>query len=87
MGEKIMYTCMFNWVPMLYSGGKKCVRGNNIKKKKEMYIDLARGYCHFTGDKTENGEEIVPPSNTVVGGRGTIRTQVSFLQDLTVHLH
>ena len=27
MGEKIMYTCMCNWVPMLYSGGKKSVLG------------------------------------------------------------
>ena len=24
MGEKIMYICMCNWVPMLYSGKKKC---------------------------------------------------------------
>ena len=33
MGEKIMYTCMCNWVPMLYSRGKKkCVGGNNNKK-------------------------------------------------------
>ena len=31
MGEKIMYTCMCNWVPMLCSG-KKCVGGNNNKK-------------------------------------------------------
>ena len=23
MGEKIMYTCMYNWVPMLYRGKKK----------------------------------------------------------------
>ena len=33
MGEKIMYTCMCNWIPMLYSGKKKlCVGGNNDKK-------------------------------------------------------
>ena len=32
MGEKIMYTCMCNWVPMLYGGKKKCVGGNNNKK-------------------------------------------------------
>ena len=32
MGEKIMYTCMCNWVAMLYSGEKKCVGGNNNKK-------------------------------------------------------
>ena len=32
MGEKRMYACMCNWVPMLYSGGKKCVGGNNNKK-------------------------------------------------------
>ena len=31
MGEKIMYTYMCNWVPMLYSGKKKCVGGNNKK--------------------------------------------------------
>ena len=31
MGEKIMYACMFNLVSMLYSGGKKCVGGNNNK--------------------------------------------------------
>ena len=24
MGEKIMYTCMCKWVPMLYSGKKLC---------------------------------------------------------------
>ena len=30
--EKTMYTCMCNWVPMLYSGKiKKCVGGNNKK--------------------------------------------------------
>ena len=27
MGEKIMYTCMCNWVPMLYSGEKKVCWG------------------------------------------------------------
>ena len=32
MGEKIMYTCMCDWVPMLYSGEKKCIGGNNNKK-------------------------------------------------------
>jgi len=32
MGEKIMYTCMCNWVPMLYSGEKKCFGGSNNKK-------------------------------------------------------
>ena len=25
MGEKIMYACMCNWVPMLYSGKKVCL--------------------------------------------------------------
>ena len=34
MGEKIMYTCMCNWVPMLYSGGRKLSWGNNNKKNK-----------------------------------------------------
>ena len=33
MGEKITYTCMCNWVPMLYSGGKKCVGEITIKNK------------------------------------------------------
>ena len=40
MGEKIMCTCMCNWVPMLYSGKNKCVGGNtnknNFLKKEEM---------------------------------------------------
>ena len=27
MGEKIMYTCVCNWVPMLNSGGKTSVSG------------------------------------------------------------
>ena len=27
MGEKIMYTCICNWVPMLYSEKKKVCRG------------------------------------------------------------
>ena len=31
--RKIMYTCKCNWVPMLYSGEKKCVGGNTIKNK------------------------------------------------------
>ena len=36
MGEKIMYTCMCNWVPMLYSGKKKSVLGEiTIKKIKK----------------------------------------------------
>ena len=38
MGEKVMYTCMCNWVPMMYSGEKKSVLGkitikNKFKKK------------------------------------------------------
>ena len=33
MGEKIMYTCMCNWVPMLYSG-KKSVLGEIPMKNK-----------------------------------------------------
>ena len=33
MGEKIMYTCMCNWVPVLHSGKKKYVGGNNNKKE------------------------------------------------------
>ena len=36
MGEKIMHTCMCNWVPTLYSGKKiKYVGGNNNKKLKK----------------------------------------------------
>ena len=33
MGEKRMYTCMYNWVTMLYSRKKNCP-GNNNKKIK-----------------------------------------------------
>ena len=36
MGEKSMYTCICNWVPMLYSGEKKCVGEITIKKKKKV---------------------------------------------------
>ena len=32
MGEKLMYECMCNWVPMLYSGKKNCIGGNKIQK-------------------------------------------------------
>ena len=41
MGEKIIFTCMYNWVPMLYSGKKKrSVLGeitikNKLKKEKK----------------------------------------------------
>ena len=34
MGEKRMYTCMCNWITMLYSR-KKLYWGNNNKKNKE----------------------------------------------------
>ena len=37
MGEKIMYTCMCNWVPMLYNG-KKIVLGEITMKKKRMSL-------------------------------------------------
>ena len=40
MGEKIMCTCMRNWVPMLYSG-KKCVGEITIKKKRKMFLQAA----------------------------------------------
>ena len=33
MGENIMYTCMCNWVPMLYSRKKNLCWGNNTKNK------------------------------------------------------
>ena len=33
MGEKSMYTCMCNWVPMLHSGKKKIVLGEITIKK------------------------------------------------------
>ena len=43
MGEKIMFTCMCNGVPMLYSGKKKIVSGEIIKKKiKHLYIESSR---------------------------------------------
>ena len=39
MGGKCMYTCMCNWVPMLYSGGKKKVCwGNNNKKTLSIFF-------------------------------------------------
>ena len=42
-----MYTCMYNWVPMLYSGTKKCVLGeitikNKFKKRENIFMDLAQ---------------------------------------------
>ena len=45
MGEKIMCTGMCNWVPMLYSGGKKSVLGgitikNKFKKMKTLFVIL-----------------------------------------------
>ena len=40
MGEKIMYTCMCNWVPMLYSGKKKSMLGEiTIKNKLKKRVD------------------------------------------------
>ena len=45
MGEKIMYTCMYNWVPMLYSGKK-----NKLKKKKVL----------SSNNTTREGVTIVP---------------------------
>ena len=33
MGEKIMYTCMCNWVPMLYSEKKSMLGEITIKNK------------------------------------------------------
>ena len=35
MGEKRMYTCMCNWVTMLYSRKKKFIGEITILKKKE----------------------------------------------------
>jgi len=35
MGEKNMYTCMCNWVPMLYSGKKKKTALEEITIKKK----------------------------------------------------
>ena len=34
MGEKRMYTCMCNWVTMLYSRKKNCIGEITIKKNK-----------------------------------------------------
>ena len=31
MGEKIMYMCMCNWVPMLYSGEKSVLKEITVK--------------------------------------------------------
>lgn len=33
MGEKSMYICMCNWVPMLYNVKKNCVQEITIKNK------------------------------------------------------
>ena len=46
MGEKIMYPCMCNWVPMLYSRKKKCAGGNNNKKinKNKLVAGIYFGY-------------------------------------------
>ena len=38
MGKKSMYTCMCNWVTMLYSEKKKLSWGND-KKKKEIALN------------------------------------------------
>ena len=38
MGEKIMYTCMCNWVPMLYNE-KKIIGEITVKKKKDIGED------------------------------------------------
>lgn len=32
MGEIIMYTCMYNWIPMLYNGEKNALREITIKE-------------------------------------------------------
>ena len=42
-GRKNMYTCMYNWVPRLYSGKKNCVGEITIKKKKTLKIKIKRG--------------------------------------------
>ena len=47
MGEKSMYICMCNWVPMLYNGKKNCVEEITIKEIKEN-IRLSAGNDSFT---------------------------------------
>ena len=37
MGEKIMYTCMCNWVPMLYSGKKSLLGDIKIKNQLKFF--------------------------------------------------
>ena len=44
MGEKIMYACMCNWVPMLYSGKKK---GAGEKKKWHYTFTLPENVRHI----------------------------------------
>ena len=39
MGEKSMYTCMRNWVPMLYGRKKLCWGNNNKKKEKKKEME------------------------------------------------
>jgi len=47
MGEKSMYICMCNWVPMLYNVKKNCVQEITIKEIKEN-IRLSAGNDSFT---------------------------------------
>ena len=40
MGEKIMYTCMYNWVPMLYRGKKNNKNKNNNNNNNKIQLNL-----------------------------------------------
>ena len=47
MGEKSMYTCLCNWVPMLYSG-KRNYAGEITIKKKVHYKFLSQEVLTFS---------------------------------------
>ena len=53
MGEKIMYTCMYNWVPMLYSGGGSVLGEitikNELKKINESVYLASKKNCAKNG--------------------------------------
>ena len=60
MGEKIMYICMCNWVPMLYSGAKRVLGEIRIKKcfKKRQSLCRERKQVEVLGSARERATEI-----------------------------
>ena len=42
MGEKQMYTCICNWVTMLYNRKKTCIGELTIKKMKNKFRKLGK---------------------------------------------